>query len=85
MATMTLERPIIATTRFEEKGVELQETARNWDQAVERFNGSCTRCTLFHRHAECEACPIKAALEGNVKFFGQPKDYPWIGNEATQA
>ena len=73
---------VITKDRFEEKGVALQESARNLEQAKDRFDGSCLRCTLFKRHADCDACPIREQLFGNVvKFHGHPADYPWVEKE----
>lgn len=77
---------VVANDRFTEKGVELQQNAKNMKQAEMRFEGSCTRCTMFKRNADCEACPIREALYGNVvKFHCQPKDYPWVEKEFTPA
>ena len=84
MATMT--RPV-ATNKFEELGVKLQESSRNWDQAVQRFDRSCTLCSL-HDHdgrKDCGGCPIRAALLSNVEYHGLPKDYPWVQKELALA
>ena len=73
---------VVANDRFTKKGVELQKTSKNLEQAIERFNQSCTRCSLYKRNADCEACPIRESLFGNAcKFKGQPSDYEWLEKE----
>lgn len=78
---------ITASNRFEEIGVRMQESARNWDQSVERFNKSCTICSL-HDHdgrKDCDSCPIRQAMLANVQWHGVPQDHPWVQAELALA
>lgn len=84
----TMNRPV-CRNHFEEVGVKLQEGARNWAQSVERFDKSCTLCSM-HDHdcrKDCNACPIREAMLANIQYFGFPKDdyYPWLEKELAQA
>lgn len=79
-------RPI-ATNRFEEIGVRMQENARTWHQAVDSYNYSCTLCSM-HDHdgrKDCSACPIRAALLANVEWHGIPADDVWVQKEIAMA
>lgn len=77
----------IARNKFEDIGCKLQEGARNWHQAMERFDKSCTLCAM-HDHdgrKDCGACPIRESMLANVQWFGVPADYPWVEKEMAQA
>ena len=82
----TNNRKPVASNRFEEVGCKLQEGARNWNQAVERFNKSCTLCSMhdYDCRKDCKSCPIREALLANVQWFGLPRDYPWIQKEIAE-
>lgn len=84
---MYTNKSIIATNRFEEAGVRMQETARNWSQSVERFNKSCTLCSLYDHDGrkDCTSCPIREAMLANIAWHGIPTDHPWVQKELTLA
>ena len=76
---------ILTNDRFEEYGVELQQTAKDMKQTMQRFDQSCIRCTLYHRQADCDVCPIRTAMLSNVKMHGYPTvDYPWVQEEIKE-
>ena len=57
-----------ARNRFEEKGVQIQFGARNMRQAVESFNESCLRCSMF-KSCTGHVCSIeKAFLHNTTKY-----------------
>ncbi len=53
------ERKPIARNRFEEIGCRLQENAESFEEMKQCFDGSCMRCSLRKRTADCAACPIR--------------------------
>ena len=73
-----------ATNRFEEIGIVMQETAKTFAQAKERFEKSCTLCCLRNRVGKgyCEQCPIRKALLGIAEDGGwhtlKADDYLWL-------
>ena len=83
----TTNRNYVASNRFEELGCKMQENSRNWDDAVQKFDKSCTLCTM-HDHdgrKDCASCPIRAALLANVQWHGLPLDHPWVEKELALA
>ena len=66
---------IITRDRFEEVGVELQESSRSYEQSKARFNKSCALCSMYGRCADCNACPIAESGAAMAKWFGRPVDY----------
>ena len=76
----------VTRDKFEEIGVSLQETAKNMAQSEQRFNYSCTLCTLYKRRSDCSACPIRESMISNIEWFGaRIVDYPWVEKELTSA
>ena len=74
---------IMPSNKFEEKGMELQNSARTFEQAKKRFNNSCTLCCLRNREGRdnCGECPIRKALLANngVKWHcTNDEDYMWM-------
>lgn len=59
-----------ARNRFEENGVQIQFGARNMKQAVESFNESCLRCSMFHS-CTGHVCSIEKAFVHNTKKYHQ--------------
>ena len=49
---------------FQEKGIELQMTAKNLAQAQARFDRSCELCT----HGDCSRCGIRTAFLNNAEY-----------------
>jgi hypothetical protein len=77
---------IIARTNFEEKGVSVMEHCdKSMEQLEQAFNHSCTLCTLYHRTADCEACPIREAMLAKAKWHGHPMNYTWYQEEVALA
>lgn len=56
-------------TRFEMKGVELQEFAETIDQAKRLFRYSCTLCAQRGSRVECDRCAIQYAHELKVDLL----------------
>ena len=76
----------IATNRFEEVGVNLQERAKTFKDAKERFDASCTKCTFRRTPHDCKACPIRATLLANCDsgwYRLKAEDYLWIDLERS--
>ena len=84
---MYTNKSIVATNRFEEIGVKLQENARNFNQSVERFNKSCSLCAMhdYDGRKDCTTCPIREAMLANITWHGVPADHPWVQKELTLA
>ena len=75
-----------ASTRFFEKGVNLQNGARNWWDAKQSYIKSCMMCCMSNRPGatDCAGCPIREAMLDNAKLFwkGMPKqEYLWVERE----
>lgn len=76
--------PIVTRDRFEERGVALQDNARNFRQARRLFDKSCTLCMLYGRNADCDACPIREAmLAGSQCHKLTDEDYVWLRMEVA--
>lgn len=58
-------------SRFEEKGVRMQESARNPYEALYRFQFSCTACELspYRVNADCDKCAIRMAHEREMEAY----------------
>lgn len=75
-----------ATTRFYEKGVELQNEATSWWDAKKQYQHSCMLCCMSNRPGvtDCASCPIRAAMLNNADFYWRrmPKqEYAWVEQE----
>lgn len=73
-------------SRFQEKGVELQNGAQNWWEAKRLYNNSCMLCCMTNRPgaSDCFACPIREAMLSNAQIFWKkmPKqEYEWVEKE----
>lgn len=74
----------IATNKFEEVGIELQKTARNFRQAQARFEKSCTLCCQRNREGDfCKECPIRQTMldKADDWHYLRAEDYLWIEME----
>jgi len=56
-------------TKFESKGVELQQEAVSKFQAEKRFSYSCSMCCRFGLHIECDRCAINVVHSQMIKVF----------------
>lgn len=75
-----------ATTRFFDKGVELQHDAASWWDAKRQYQHSCMLCCMSNRPGvtDCSACPIREAMLSNAQIFWHkmPKqEYAWVEQE----
>lgn len=60
-------------TRFEERGVELQQDSVSRFQAEKRFEYSCNLCCNRGYRIECECCAIRIAHEIIVEASSRPR------------
>lgn len=58
-------------TRFEERGVRMQESARSPYEAVYRFKFSCSACEVspYCANMDCDHCAIKMAHEREMAAY----------------
>lgn len=56
-------------TRFQETGVERQETAMTVKAAVRAFERSCDLCCCRGYQTPCDQCPIAVAHENRVEIL----------------
>lgn len=54
---------------FVDKGIEMQEGARNAWQAKKLMETSCHHCVIKNKPLECETCPIWYAHQTVLKKF----------------
>lgn len=77
---------IIARDKFEDRGVTIMEHCdRSLMQLEQAFDNSCTICCMYHRQADCEACPIREAAKAKAAWHGAPKDYRFFDEEVALA
>lgn len=67
-----------ATNRFTTIGVQLQFAANNIQQALQRYEDSCTLCSMHGGRCSRTACPISRAFEHNVVRYQQALENPEI-------
>lgn len=68
---------ILVNNKFQEKGVELQETAPTFKSAIKRFDASCIKCCMRNvegRNDPCATCPIREALLANAAKWRTTND-----------
>ena len=76
--TMTEELMLVeAKDRFDERGIQFQFRARNMEQAVESFENSCTKCSMY-RECTGHACSIERAFIYNTRKFHKELTDPRI-------
>ena len=74
-----------ARNRFEEKGVQIQFSARNMQQAIKSYNDSCLRCSMAHS-CSGHVCSIqKAFLHNTNRFKVELKRNPALRQEVKFA
>ena len=58
-------------TRFEERGVRMQESARSPYEAVFRFKFSCSACEVspYCANMDCDRCAIRMAHEREIEAY----------------
>lgn len=58
-------------TRFEEKGVRMQESARSPKEAMFRFKFSCAACEVspYCSNMDCDHCAIKMAFKREIEAY----------------
>ena len=64
-------------TKFETRGVELQQESTSRFQAESRFNHSCDLCCKFGLHIECDRCAISVVhdqLMNGLNAFRHSQD-----------
>ena len=74
---MTISEELIldnARNRFEEKGIQIQFGSRNMNKAIENYENSCLRCTMFHSCTGKE-CSIQKAFLHNTKKYDRELRY----------
>ena len=52
---------------FEERGIELQQTARSQNQAQKRLEYSCSQCASRGKFRNCRNCPIESAYNERIQ------------------
>ena len=60
-------------TKFESKGVELQQESTSRFQSEKRFAYSCDRCCSLGLRIECDRCAIRVVHEQIEKLFNDSK------------
>lgn len=69
-------------TKFENKGCELQHTARDLEEAHRRFDYSCRVCCERGIRLECDRCGIRTTHEIAVAYFAsheeERRDGKWV-------
>ena len=63
-------------TKFEERGVRLQNTAHSSFQAESRFEYSCNLCCSNGMRIECDRCAIKVAHEAFMDKVKSAQETP---------
>ena len=56
-------------TKFQQRGVSLQQTASSQEEANARFDVSCNICSLHNLWGDCDHCPIAEANKLVIACF----------------
>lgn len=56
-------------TKFEQIGINIQMSARTKEDALKKFNHSCTLCCTKGMHINCDHCAISAAHSQLIAIF----------------
>lgn len=54
-------------SRFELKGIEIQQSARTMQWAINAFNHSCDICCCTGKHINCDKCAIEQEHKNIMK------------------